>query len=138
MLDKPFYFLHEKYKYVLNAKEKKHLIIWLNSTNINGEITPDQNGNLPKNNWENLRNCWNAISNSKINCPMPDYKLLLTFEGGKKRIFDFTPLLEDKINEPLKDINYFMTAKVHHHTVMWNEKLDICPEYLYEKSVKVK
>ena len=46
--------------------------------------------------------------------------------------------LEDKINEPLKDINYFMTAKVHHHTVMWNEKLDICPEYLYEKSVKVK
>lgn len=22
------------------------------------------------------RNCWNAISESKINCPMPDYKLL--------------------------------------------------------------
>jgi hypothetical protein len=24
------------------------------------------------------------------------------------------------------------------NTVMWNEKLDVCPEYLYEKSVKVK
>ena len=50
--------------------------------------------------------------------PTKDYKLFLTFEGGKKRVFDFTPLLEDKINEPLRDINYFMTAKVHHHTVM--------------------
>ena len=77
MIDRPFYFLHGKYKYVLNAKEKKHLIIWLNLTNINGEITPDESGNPPKNNWENLRNCWNAISDSKINCPMPNYKLLL-------------------------------------------------------------
>ena len=76
MLDKPFYFLHGKYKYVLNAKEKKQLIAWLSSTNINGEITPDENGNPPKNNWENLRNCWNAINESKINIPMPDYKLL--------------------------------------------------------------
>ena len=42
---------NEKYKYVLNAKEKKHLIIWLNSTNINWEITPDESGNPPKNNW---------------------------------------------------------------------------------------
>ena len=70
--------------------------------------------------------------------PTTDYKWLLTFKGGKKRVFDFAPLLNDKINEPLRDINLFMTAKVHHHTVMWNEKLDICPEYLYEKSVKVK
>ena len=30
--------------------------------------------------------------------PTKDYKLFLTFEGGKKRVFDFTPLLEDKIN----------------------------------------
>ena len=65
--------------------------------------------------------------------PTKDYKLFLTFEGGKKRVFDFTPLLEDKINEPLRDINYFMTAKVHHHTVMWNEKLDVCPEYLFHQ-----
>jgi hypothetical protein len=76
MLDKPFYFLHGKYKYVLNAKEKKQFIAWINSTNINGEITSDKDGNLPKNNWENLRNCWNAISKNKINCFMPDYNLL--------------------------------------------------------------
>lgn len=70
--------------------------------------------------------------------PTEDFKLVLTFEGGKKRIFDFKPLLNDKINEPLRNIDFFMKAKVHHHTVMWNEKLDVCPEYLYEKSVKIK
>ena len=31
-----------------------------------------------------------------------------------------------------------MKAKADHHTVMWSEDLDISPEYLYEKSVKVK
>lgn len=67
-----------------------------------------------------------------------DYKLILTFKGGKKRVFDFRPELEEKINEPLKDINFFMTAKAHHHTVMWNDSLDMCPEYLYEKSKKLK
>lgn len=76
MLDKPFYFLHGKYKYILNAKEKKQFIDWVKSTNVNGEVTPDEKGELPKTNWENLRNCWNAISESKINCPMPDYNLL--------------------------------------------------------------
>lgn len=70
--------------------------------------------------------------------PTRDYKLILTFWKGRKRIFDFRPLLDDKINEPLKNVDFFMTAKVHHNTVMWNDKLDVCPEYLYEKSKKIK
>lgn len=68
--------------------------------------------------------------------PTRDYKLILTYDKGKKRIFDFKPLLAHKINEPLKDIDFFMTAKVHHHTVMWSDTLDVCPEYLYEHSKK--
>ena len=70
--------------------------------------------------------------------PRPDFTLLLTFKGGKKRLFDFTPLLQNQINQPLRNIEFFMQAKVHHHTVVWNEELDICPEYLYEHSVKVR
>lgn len=34
---------------------------------------------------------------------MEDYKLLLTFEKGEKRIFDFKPYLKYKINAPLKN-----------------------------------
>lgn len=49
--------------------------------------------------------------------PTRDYKLILTFWKERKRIFDFRPLLDDKINEPLKNVDFFMTAKVHHNTV---------------------
>lgn len=66
--------------------------------------------------------------------PTRDYKLILTFEKNKKKVFDFKPLLNDEINKPLKNIDFFMTAKAHHHTVMWSDSLDICPEYLYENS----
>ena len=38
--------------------------------------------------------------------PTKDYKLFLTFEGGKKRVFDFIPLLEDKINELNNQIKF--------------------------------
>ena len=69
--------------------------------------------------------------------PTRDYKLILTFKDGDKRIFNFSPMLEYKINKPLRNINLFMKAKVHHNTVMWNEDLDLCPEYLYENSEKI-
>ena len=66
-----------------------------------------------------------------------DYTLIITFKDGKIGVFDFKPLLSDKINEPLLDKNLFMNAKVGHHTVMWNEKLDLCPEYLYNNSSQI-
>ena len=70
--------------------------------------------------------------------PTKDFKLILTFKEGDRRIFDFSPMLEHEINKPLRNIKFFMKAKVHHNTVMWNKNLDVCPEYLYENSVKVK
>lgn len=66
--------------------------------------------------------------------PQDDYTLILTYKNGKKRLFDFKPLLNDEMNAPLKDLALFRTARVHHHTVMWTDRLDICPEYLYEHS----
>ena len=71
--------------------------------------------------------------------PRPDYTLLITFAKGKKRVFDCKKFLfdDDSVSD-LKNIDLFMKAKAYHHTVMWSEDLDISPEYLYEKSVKVK
>lgn len=65
-----------------------------------------------------------------------DYSLLLTFADGSIKLFDVKPLLVEKINEPLKDLDFFLTAKVMHHTVGWNDELDLCPEYLYDNSVE--
>lgn len=70
--------------------------------------------------------------------PRQDFTLLITFAKGKKRIFDCKKFLfNENFSEELKDINLFMKAKADHHTVMWTDKLDISPEFLYENSVKV-
>ena len=66
--------------------------------------------------------------------PMPDYKLLINFADGSKRIFDCKPLLDRKIFEQLKNPSIFSKAKVECGTVVWSDELDISPEYLYEKS----
>ena len=72
--------------------------------------------------------------------PKTDFTLLITFAKGKKRLFDCKKYLFDDAwyEQKLKDIDFFMKAKADHFTVMWSEDLDIAPEYLYEKSVKVK
>ena len=71
--------------------------------------------------------------------PKEDFTLLLTFAKGKKRLFDCKKyLFDDDYAKPLHDINLYMKAKADHNTVMWTEDLDIAPEYLYEKSVKIK
>lgn len=66
---------------------------------------------------------------------MEDYKLLLTFEKGEKRIFDFKPYLKYKINAPLKNPSFFKKVYADGTSVAWNDDLDFCPETLYEESV---
>lgn len=79
-------------------------------------------------------NKWNVIEVQ----PKEDFSLLLTFYNGKKRILDFEPFLDEFGIDKLKDVNFFMKAKVDHHTVMWDEQIDIAPEFLYEKSKTLK
>lgn len=64
----------------------------------------------------------------------PDYKLLLNFADGSKRIFDFKPLLNTKIFAPLKNPVLFKKIKLECGSIAWNDDLDIAPEYLYENS----
>ena len=61
-----------------------------------------------------------------------DYTLLLTFVTGEKKIFDFKPLLNEYPFEPLKDIDFFKKAYICGRSVVWNDDIDIAPEYLYE------
>lgn len=70
--------------------------------------------------------------------PREDYTLLLTFIDGSKKVYDCKPLLKYGINKKLKDVNFFMQAKVDHHTVMWSDDIDIAPEALYDDGVPVK
>lgn len=63
-----------------------------------------------------------------------DYTLLLTFADGAKRIYNANPLLEKNIYAPLKNVAFFLQAKVQCGTVVWDDEIDIAPEHLYECS----
>lgn len=68
--------------------------------------------------------------------PLSEYRLLLTFENGERRIFDMKPYLEKGIYRELKDESKFRTVRVSFDSIEWCNKADIDPEFLYEKSVK--
>lgn len=75
-LDMPYYFLHGDKKYILNSKERKFLVAWLNSKPTSTKNL-GKNDELPKNNWESLKNAWNNNSpDAIINCEQPNYNLL--------------------------------------------------------------
>ena len=69
--------------------------------------------------------------------PRKDYSMLLTFENGERRVFDARPLLKKRLCAELNDINFFMQAKAMYGTVVWNDEIDIAPEYLYECSAPI-
>lgn len=66
-----------------------------------------------------------------------DYSLLITFARGEKRLYNARRLLEKKIYADLKDVDFFLEAKVECGTVVWNDDIDLSPEHLYEMSVPV-
>ena len=77
-LDMPYYFLHGDKTYILNSKEKKLFVLWIKSKPKKIVKGNEQDGELPQNNWENLRNMWNNYyPQAKINCSdTPNYNLL--------------------------------------------------------------
>ena len=66
--------------------------------------------------------------------PQKDYTLIITFITGEKKIYNALPLLEKDIYKPLKNLSFFMQAKVVGDTVAWSDEIDIAPEHLYEYS----
>ncbi len=67
-------------------------------------------------------------------CPTEDYRLTICFNNGETRQFDARKLMEEPIFEPLKNVRLFMQAHTDGVAVLWNEDLDVAPEYLYENS----
>lgn len=63
--------------------------------------------------------------------PREDFSLVLTFNNGEVRCFDVTPYLAYPAFEALKASPFFMQAHIAHHTVVWNDDVDIAPESLY-------
>lgn len=63
-----------------------------------------------------------------------DFKLLLEFENGERRVFDMAPLMDKKPFVRLRDPVKFTQAYVDYGTVVWPGNIDIAPETLYDRS----
>jgi hypothetical protein len=66
-----------------------------------------------------------------------DYKLVITFTNQEVGIFDCAHLLTFGVFQELEDICYFRRARARHGTVVWPHEQDICPDTLYQDSVKL-
>ena len=66
-----------------------------------------------------------------------DFKILITFNNGIKKVVDLEQHLWGEMFEPLKDKNLFKQFKVDNdiHTIVWPNGADFSPESLYEIGV---
>jgi hypothetical protein len=68
--------------------------------------------------------------------PLPDYRIYVEIEDGRKGIFDMKPYLEKSafFNE-LKDIYYFNQVNIVFGAVTWPNEQDIAPETLIAEMI---
>lgn len=69
--------------------------------------------------------------------PLTDYKLLVLFTTGERKVFDLEPFLSMPCYKLLSDKNVFDRVFVECGTLNWNNgEIDIAPETVYEKSTE--
>lgn len=68
-----------------------------------------------------------------------EYKLLLGFEDGSRRLADLRTRLNGEIFQPLRDIAYFKTVRLNEDidTICWGNGADFSPDFLHEISEPV-
>ncbi|MCL1787486.1 MAG: DUF2442 domain-containing protein [Defluviitaleaceae bacterium] len=70
--------------------------------------------------------------------PLDDYRLLLVFGDGEKRLYNFKQNLNHKFYHALTDTNLFKKVSVADGEIEWVTGQDFCPHTLYEESEPVK
>lgn len=70
--------------------------------------------------------------------PQDEYRLLLTFENGEKRIFDIKPYLSMKVFAPLRNIALFKTVRTVSGSIEWHGEIDLSYDTLYLESTPVR
>lgn len=62
--------------------------------------------------------------------PLPDYRIYVEVEDGRKGIFDLKPYLEFGVFCELRDVHYFNQVGILFGAVTWPHEQDIAPETL--------
>ena len=64
-----------------------------------------------------------------------DFKLLLIFSNGEKKIFDFAPNLSHPFYKALSERSLFRRVMVIDGEIEWATGQDFCPHTLYDKGI---
>lgn len=67
--------------------------------------------------------------------PADDYRLVVDFDNGEKKVFDVTPYIKGAWFSELRDVEYFRSVHIGGLSIEWPNGQDICPDRLYEDSV---
>jgi hypothetical protein len=65
---------------------------------------------------------------------LPDLKLEIKFQDGKRGLFDVSPYTHFPVFKRLKEAQFFNAARVDHGTVQWPGGIDFDPDTLYLES----
>ncbi len=71
--------------------------------------------------------------------PLKDYRLLVTFENGRRKVYDCSALLEKPVFQPLKDKAFFKAVRVDQggYGISWSEEVDLAEAELWVNRVAV-
>ena len=62
--------------------------------------------------------------------PLPNYRIYVEIEDGRKGIFDLKPYLDRGLFRELRDVHYFNRVGILFGAVTWPHDQDIAPETL--------
>ena len=69
--------------------------------------------------------------------PLPDYRIYVEIEDGRKGIFDMKPYLDRGIFRELRNVHYFNQVGILFGAVTWPNEQDIAPETLIAEMLPV-
>lgn len=69
--------------------------------------------------------------------PLSNYKVMVVFETGERKIFDAEPYISGDWFGKLKETNYFRSVHVVGNTIQWAGGQDIAPHELYDESISI-
>ena len=69
--------------------------------------------------------------------PLPDFRIYVEIENGRKGIFDLTPYLDHGVFRELRDVHYFKRVGILFGAVTWPNEQDIAPETLLAEMIPV-
>jgi len=65
------------------------------------------------------------------------YVLMMAFDDGALKIYDFESSLWGEMTQPLKDVDFFKKVEIDHGALKWPNGADFCPNSLYEQAVPI-